>query len=185
MSLTEKEIVSKCQRGETEYYEQLVNKYKRSAYFYALGMVGSVEDALDLSQEAFIRAYRSIKRFKPQYQFKNWFFRILTNLCISHLRKKRRRRVEVSTEDKEGRTMPLPDDHFNPHLLLEQKEIMRQLWKALSELGNKHREIILLRDFQGLSYKQISEILEIPVGTVMSRLHQARSRLRVKMADFM
>ena len=184
MSLTEQEIISKCQQGETEYYEQLVNKYKKSAYFYALGMVGSAGDALDLSQEAFIKAYRSIKRFKLQFQFKNWFFRILTNLCISHLRK-RRRRAEVSTEDNKGATIPIPDDHFNPHLLLERKEIMRQLWKALSELGDKQREIILLRDFQGLSYKQISEILEIPLGTVMSRLHQARSRLRVKMADFM
>jgi len=184
MSFSEKEIISRCQQGEVEYYEELVNKYKRSAYFYALGMVGLVEDALDLSQEAFIRAYRSLKRFKPQYQFKNWFFRILTNLCISHLRRKGRR-AEVSTQDERGATIPLPDDRFNPQLLLERKETMSQLWKALSELGAKHREIILLRDFQGLSYQQIAEVLEIPIGTVMSRLHQARSRLREKTVGFL
>jgi len=184
MSLSEKEVISKCQRGELQYYEELVNRYKRRAYFYALGMVGSVEDALDLSQEAFIKAYRSLKRFKLQYQFKNWFFRILTNLCISHLRKKGRR-IEVSTEDEKGATIPLPDERFNPQLLLEEKETIKQLWKALSELSAKQREIILLRDFQGLSYQQIAQVLEIPIGTVMSRLHQARSRLREKMADFL
>ena len=184
MPLSEKEIISKCQQGETDYYEELVNKYKRRAYFYALGMVGSAEDALDLSQEAFIRAYRALKRFKPQYQFKNWFFRILTNLCISHLRR-RGRRMEVSTQDEKGATIPLPDDRFDPQLLLERKETMKQLWRALAELGAKHREIILLRDFQGLSYQQVSEVLEIPMGTVMSRLHQARSRLREKIAGFL
>lgn len=93
--------------------------------------------------------------------------------------------MEVSTQDEKGATIPLPDDRFDPQLLLERKETMKQLWRALAELGAKHREIILLRDFQGLSYQQVSEVLEIPMGTVMSRLHQARSRLREKIAGFL
>ena len=154
-----------------------MNRYMKDAYFIALGLVGNREDALDLSQEAFVRAYRNIKQVKPGRKFFPWFYQILKNLCISHLRKRRYRRAASLDADDCPQVAAAPDV-FSPDVLVNKNEVKAQLWEAIAKLDEKHREVIILRHFRGMSYDQISEALFCNKGTVTSRLYYARKRLK-------
>jgi len=148
----------------------------KDAYFIALGLVGNREDAMDLSQEAFIRAYRNIKHLKPDRRFFPWFYQILKNLCISHLRKRRYRR----TSSLDGENCPEPaatTDYFSPEVVAGRNELKDKVWQAIGKLDDKHREVIILRHFQNMSYEQIAEALYCNKGTVTSRLYYARKKL--------
>jgi RNA polymerase sigma-70 factor (ECF subfamily) len=152
----------------------------KDAYFIALGLVGNREDALDLSQEAFIRAYNNIESFNSKRNFFPWFYQILRNLCFSHLRKRKRERARFTFDlDSERQTFePETQEHFSPELVAERNETKDRLWKAISKLEPKHREVIILRHFQDLSYEEISKVLLCNKGTVTSRLYYARKRLK-------
>jgi len=176
-AMEESEAITKCQKGEPEAFGFLVKKYKKRAYFTALALVGSHDDALDLSQEAFVRAYRSIGTFDTRHRFFTWLYRILRNLCLNHLRNNRRR-AEILQEA--GNSV-IGKDPENPSLLLEKDEVKEAVWSAVSVLEPHEREIIILRDFQELSYKEIADALDCPVGTVMSRLFHARKALKDKL----
>ena len=179
-SLYEEEtaLVQRCQRGSKEAFEAIVRRYMKDAYFIALGLVGNREDALDLSQEAFIRAYRNIKRFNPQRDFFPWFYQILRNLCFNHLRNTRQQR-QRSLEQLGGEQITAGvDDGFVPDVVAERNEIKDRVWKAIGKLDDKHREVIILRHFQNLSYEQIAKNIFCSKGTVMSRLYYARNNLR-------
>jgi RNA polymerase sigma-70 factor (ECF subfamily) len=148
----------------------------KDAYFIALGFVGNREDAMDLSQEAFVRAYRNIKQVKPDRKFFPWFYQILKNLCISHLRKRKIRRAgSLDTED--CPEVADTSDNFSPEALARRSEIKDKVWQAIGKLDEKHREVIILRHFQNMSYEQIAEALFCNKGTVTSRLYYARKRL--------
>ncbi|MHC4741918.1 MAG: RNA polymerase sigma factor [Planctomycetota bacterium] len=167
----------RCRRGSREAFEVFVNKYMKDAYYIALGLVGNREDALDLSQEAFVRAYRNIKQVKPGRGFFPWFYQILKNLCISHLRKRKRR--QANSLDVEGCPEPeATNDDFSPDAVVGKDEIKKEVWQAISKLEPKHREVIILRHFRNMSYEQISEALFCNKGTVTSRLYYARKRLK-------
>jgi len=174
----EKEVLLRCRRGEKQAFEIIVKKYMKRAYFIALGLVGQHEDALDLSQEAFIRAYRNIKKFNPEQQFFPWFYQILKNLCFNHLKKIRNHRLASLQQITETELAAQRNDDFDPNLLVERNEIKDRVWKAIGQLGEKHREIIILRHFQNLSYGEIAEALFCSKGTVMSRLYYARKALK-------
>lgn len=169
-------VLQRCQRGSSEAFEVFVNKYMKDAYFIALGLVGNREDAMDLSQEAFVRAYRNIKDVKPGRKFFPWFYQILKNLCISHLRKRRYRRA--SSLNSEGcPELASTDDCFSPEVVARRNEIKDKVWQAIGKLDEKHREVIILRHFKNMSYDQIAEALFCNKGTVTSRLYYARKRL--------
>lgn len=168
--------IRRCRRGSPEAFEVLVNRYMKDAYFIALGLVGNREDALDLSQEAFVRAYRNIKYVKPGRKFFPWFYQILKNLCISHLRKNRYRKASSLDNDNCPET-EARSDCFSPEVVAGRNEMKDRVWQAIGRLEEKHREVIILRHFQNMSYEQIAEALHCNKGTVTSRLYYARKKL--------
>lgn len=172
--------IERCQTGSKHAFEAIVHKYMKDAYFIALGLVGNREDALDLSQEAFIRAYNNLESFNSERSFFPWFYQILRNLCFSHLRRRNRRQARFATDlDSEQSTIePEAHDGFAPELVAERNEAKDRLWKAIGQLEPKHREVIILRHFQDLSYEEISQVLLCNKGTVTSRLYYARKRLK-------
>jgi len=178
LSVCQEETIAmrRCRRGSAEAFEVLVNKYMKDAYFIALGLVGNREDALDLSQEAFIRAYRNIKHVKPGHRFFPWFYQILKNLCVSHLRKRRYRQA-ASLDAEDCPEVAAKDDGFCPDVVAGRNETKDRLWRAIGKLDDKHREVIILRHFQNMSYDQIAEALHCNKGTVTSRLYYARKKL--------
>ncbi len=169
-------VLQRCQRGSSEAFEVLVNRYMKDAYFIALGLVGNREDAMDLSQEAFVRAYRHIKDVKPGRKFFPWFYQILKNLCISHLRKRRYRQAS-SLNSENCPELASTDDCFSPEEVAKRNETKDKVWQAIGKLDDKHREVIILRHFKNMSYDQIAETLFCNKGTVTSRLYYARKKL--------
>ena len=165
-------------RSPREAFEVVVKTHMKDAYFIALGLVGNREDALELSQEAFYRAYKHFDQLNSQEKFFPWFYQILRNLCFSHLRKRRLRRAE-SLDEMDGEPMPSgPADVFDPEMVAERNESKDRVWRAISRLDEKHREVIVLRHFRNLSYDEMAKVLFCNRGTVTSRLYYARKRLK-------
>lgn len=170
----ERDVIREWKRGNKRAYEVLVRRYMSDAYLVAYGYVGNPEDARDLSQEAFVKVYQARARFDEERPFYPWFYRVLRNHCLNFLR---RGRVEVSIDNENShREIASPQ----PTALedLESEERRRIVRAAVARLSDDHREIIVLKNFKDCSYKEISEILDIPMGTVMSRLFYARQALR-------
>ena len=178
-SLCQEELLAmqRCRGGSREAFELFVNKYMKDAYFIALGLVGNREDALDLSQEAFVRAYRNIKQVKPGRGFFPWFYQILKNLCISHLRKRKYRRAS-SLDAEDCPEVEASGYGFLPDVVVDRNEVKDKVWQAIGRLDDKHREVIILRHFRNMSYEQIAEAIFCNKGTVTSRLYYARKRLQ-------
>jgi len=155
----------------------------KDAYYIALGYVGNRQDALDLSQEAFFKAYRKLDTLNADNKFFPWFYQILKNQCFSHLRKFKNRKTQSldSTED----PIIIEDEKhsFDPEMIAERNEARDRLWQAIGQLDEKHREVIVLRHFQNYSYDQIARTLLYSKGTVMSRLYYARKKLRKLLDD--
>jgi RNA polymerase sigma-70 factor (ECF subfamily) len=175
-------LVMRAKRGEIEAFEQLVGRYKRKAYFAALSFVGNHEDALDISQDSFVKAFRALKRFKVEFAFFPWFYTIVRNNCLNHLRRVRRRDERSLNELEESGFRAL-DTCAQPDEAAEKTELREEVMKAIGLLEPDHREIVMLRHFQGMSYKEMAETLGCPQGTVMSRLHSARQRLKGLLKD--
>lgn len=173
-------LMSQLKRGKTRALAGLVEKYKRQAYFLALGMVGNADDAYDISQEAFLRVYNSAGTFDETQRFFPWFYAIIANLCKNVLR---RRQIHAS------RCVDLADveymltDRVTPESDLVEHEEKRRLLEALRKLSFADREIINLNHFRMMSYDEIAALLKIPKGTVMSRLYYARKRLAKLMEE--
>ena len=180
LDLDERALILRCQSGERDAFEPIVNRYMRRAAAFALGWTGSRDDALDLSQEAFARAFRAIARFDPERPFYPWFHRILKNLCLNHLGRASVRR-EVPLADGFAIIAANP----SPERLAERAELREIVWSAIRRLSERDREILVLREFQDLTYAEIAAVLDIPRGTVMSRLHHARARLRALLAPIL
>ncbi len=169
-------------------FEAFVKQHMKAAYLTALGLVGNREDALELSQEAFFRAYQHFDQLHSQGKFFAWFYQILRNLCFSHLRKRRVRRAHEApcVEDggqrtDDGDTGGFPADAggpFDPEVVAERNEAKDRLWRAIGQLDEKHREVIILRHFQNLSYDDMAKLLFCNRGTITSRLFYARQQLK-------
>lgn len=181
--IDERSIILRCQKGDKQIYGRLVTNYMKRAYFIALGLVGVHEGALDLSQEAFVRAYRSIDKLNPERKFFTWYYQILRNLCFNYLRD-HARHARPFSEIGEEQISSLADDSQDVSLEIEKQEMREALWNALDTLKPHEREIIILKDFQEMSYKEIAEYLDCPVGTVMSRLFNARKALKNKLEKY-
>jgi RNA polymerase sigma-70 factor (ECF subfamily) len=174
MSESEAELIQRCQQGDRIAYGILVKRYAGKAIGSAALMLGSQHDAQDAAQEAFVRAWRSIRRFTGQSKFSTWFHTILRNICVDRLRKRKRRGTPGELHDVHAH--PNPD--CDPVHQAEQAERRRRVWQAIQQLSDAHREVIVLNHFQHMSYREMAEVLNIPFGTVTSRLHAARKALR-------
>jgi len=176
--ISDREAVAACLQGNTQMYRHIVDRYKERAYYLALMYTKNREDALDLSQEAFYRAYRALKDFDASRPFYSWFYRILKNLCINFVNHRKRL---VRLDDTFQYEASNPEDH--PEEIFERNERAEMVWKGLNELNEKDREIIIMKDFNDFSYQEIAEALNIPIGSVMSRLYYARKRLMSKIDE--
>jgi len=179
----DQQAILDCQMGKSESYRFLVDKYKVRAYHAALIFTGNRDDALDLSQEAFFRAYRAIKSFEKGKKFYTWLYQILKNLSINHLKKRKKKSPVISdVEESSGPGLYFSSDG-RPDEIFETHELRDILWTALNRLKKEEKEIIVLKEFNELSYKEIAEVLDIPIGSVMSRLYYARQRLGYLMEE--
>jgi len=166
-----------ARRGDSAAFDSLVRAYQRKAYAVAYGFVGNREDAVELAQESFARAYRALHRFDTSMPFYPWLYRIIKNACLNHL-KKRKRHGEVSLDALVASGYDPPSDEGSPDQSAEHDELRRSIGRALAKLSPEHREILVLRHLQEMSYSEIAACLGVPPGTVMSRLHAARLNLR-------
>ena len=161
-----------------EAFEVIVKRHMKDAYLIALGLVGNREDALELSQEAFYRAYKHYNTLQSKGKFFPWFYQILRNLCFSHLRKRRVRRAGSLDDTQCGCPEPEGAECFEPEAIVERNEAKDRVWKAISRLDDKHREVIILRHFKNMSYDEMAKVLFCNRGTVTSRLFYARQKLK-------
>jgi RNA polymerase sigma-70 factor (ECF subfamily) len=172
----ERELIKKCRAGDSRFYEPLVRAYEQPGLRLALGMLGNLDDAKDSLQNAFVKAFDALPRFDLQRAFGPWFFQILRNQCRDQLRSRKARfRLEALDERLELRPA---DPERGPERRRERAEARELLWEALEKIGEEHREILVLKELQGFRYGEIATILEIPEGTVASRLYHARRALK-------
>ena len=178
--MTEAELVRAAQSGDQSAFEALVTANQAMVYSLAYRMTGNPEDAADLTQEAFLNAWRSLGSFNGQSAFSTWIYRLASNACIDFLRKeKRRSSLSMTLEDEdEDRQADLPDDRWSPQRELERREAQQAVRQGLSALSPEHREVLILRELEGLSYAEIAHALGLEEGTVKSRIARARLSLR-------
>lgn len=177
----ERELIRKCRAGDSRFYEPLVRAYEQPGLRLALGMLGNLEDAKDSLQNAFVKAFEALPRFDLKRPFGPWFFQILRNQCRDHLRSRKARfRLEALDERLELRPA---DPETGPERRRERAQARELIWEALEHIGEEHREILILKELQGFRYGEIAVILEIPEGTVASRLYHARRALKEALVE--
>ena len=180
----ERELVQQAKAGDRAAFAGLVSAYEGKIYNLALRYLGSREDAMDASQEVFLRVFRFLPGFQEESGFSTWIYRIGVNVCkdMLHRRLKRAEQpLEVPDEEDEGRPVDVPDLRYDPERIMEGAELRQALSDAILALPEQQREIIILRDIRGLSYEEIALALVLEAGTVKSRLFRARENLRKKL----
>ena len=173
-------IVRRVQHGDVNAFELLVAAYEKNVFNVALQMLGNREDAQDMAQEAFLKAYNSLSSFRGDSKFSSWLYRIVSNVCLDFKRRQGRRpSSSLTVEDDEGETLELDiaDESQSPEALLERKLTREAVRRGLQELPDEQRQILLLREIQGMSYEEISEAMGLEEGTVKSRIFRARKKL--------
>ena len=180
----EKEWILRAKQGDLFAFEELVLQYERMVYNVALRMMGHSEDAKDLSQEVFLKAYKNIQNFDERSAFSTWLYRITTNTCIDEMRRRKGKHtysLEEELENEEGSMQrQIADTGDTPEESLLREEKKSEILQALDTLSAEHRTAIVLRDIRGLHYEDISEIMELPLGTVKSRISRARNQLKTE-----
>ncbi len=170
-------LVLRAQRGERAAFGELVTRYMQRAYYTALGLVGNHDDALDLSQEAFARAFRARATIDAERPFFPWLYQIIRRLCFNHTRDQRSRRLKLERAGSWLGDTTMGRRPLAPDQAAERSELREQVGAAIERLAERERETLVLREFEGLRYREIAELLGIPIGTVMSRLYRARRSL--------
>ena len=186
-SLADERLVELALDGDQEAYGVLVRRYQRRLTAFLSQLVGDLELARELTQEAFIRAWSALERFDPRYRFSTWLFRIAHNLGIDQLRRKRLQTVSLYRTDSDGEEleMVVADLEKDPLGHLENRALADELRTVIDELRPEYRELVLLRHFAGLSYQEIADFKEMPLGTVKNKLFRAHSVLRRALAPFL
>ena len=180
--MSEEQLIRRAQQGDNGAFEELLLLHQKKVYNLCLRMSANPDDALDLSQEAFLRAWRSLGQYQFEANFSTWLFRLTSNICIDFLRRKKRRQETSLTESyddsDEGAELSVPDAQPGPEQQAITNETKIELARAMEQLSPEHREILQLRVIEDLQYEQIADILDVRVGTVKSRLARARLALR-------
>ncbi len=174
-------LIKKCKRGEEAAFEKLLNRYRGAIFSLCFRMTRHSEDARDLAQEIFIKVFSLLDRYDEEYAFSSWLFRIATNHCIDYLRRNRLRFLSLdgsTRSDDEEIELQLPDSGPRPDTVLQRKEALERLDEIITELPPHYRVITLLRHDQELSYEEIANILDLPLGTVKARIHRARNMIQ-------
>ena len=190
MSESDSELIERCKNGDMSAFDQIVQRYEVPLLNFIIRYIGDPESAEDLTQETFIRIYKNVKRYrKDKAEFRTWMYRIAANLCKNELRNRgRRSRImvnSVSADDDSGDAIEnAVDTTAGPDRQLEEKERQELLSQAISSLPDKLRTALILRDVQGMSYEEVSEIVGKPLGTVKSRINRARLMLKDRMAEY-
>nr|WP_330386466.1 sigma-70 family RNA polymerase sigma factor [Natronincola ferrireducens] len=174
-------LIDKARQGDIESFELLIKAYQQRAFNIAYRILGNLEDANDVTQEALLKVYRSIHNFKGNSSFSTWLYSIVNNVCIDFLRKNKKAKVLYidNQYQEEGYQREIPDEINTPECLFEKKEVKKMIHDAINQLNHEQRTIIVLRDIQGFSYQEIAEILNVSVGTVKSRINRGRSNLKL------
>ena len=178
----EAELIERAKKGDTEAFGTLVERYQRRVIGVAMAVVHNQEDALELAQETFVRAFENVSKFESRSSFSTWLYRIAANTAID-FRRREGRHPTTRGEEAETEIQRLPSGLGDSFKEAQRNELRQRLNDALEELTPEHRAAILLREVEGLSYDEISEVMQCPRGTVMSRLHYARNRLREILKD--
>jgi RNA polymerase sigma-70 factor (ECF subfamily) len=172
------ELLRRCRAGESRFYEPLVRAYERPALRAAVSLLGDPDEARDAVQDSFVRAYQALDKFDLERPFAPWFFRILRNTCRDRLRL-RKPRFELSALDRALTT----EEGDGPERNQERGAARTLLWRGLERIGAEHREVLVLKEIDGFSYAELAGALEVPEGTIASRLYHARRALRDAFRD--
>jgi RNA polymerase sigma-70 factor (ECF subfamily) len=185
--LADERLVEIALDGDEQAYGVIVRRYQRRLTAFLSQLVGDVELARELSQEAFVRAWSALERFDPRYRFSTWLFRIAHNLGIDHLRRRRLHTMPLYRTDSDGDEVEvvIADVAKDPLGHLENRALASELREVIDGLRPEYRELVLLRHFAGLSYQEIADFMEMPLGTVKNKLFRAHSVLRTALADFL
>jgi len=192
-------LVERAQQNDDGAFAELVRRHERRVYNICYRMLGSEEEASEALQDAFLRAYQFIKKFKGKSSFYTWLYRIATNVCLTRLRKRKTALIDSFEKDEVSgelrRRKPIflstdvlgdiPDASQNPERLVRQKELREALNQAVEELPTDFRSVVVLRDFEGLSNREVSKVLNLSVPAVKSRLHRGRLFLRNRLERYM
>lgn len=180
--MTEQELVERAKKGDETAFEVLVTDNEKRIYNLCRRLTGNPENAAELTQEAFLNAWRGLSRFQGESSFSTWLYRLASNACIDFLRKEKRRQnlsMTVSLDDEEeARQVELPDERYAPERELERTEVRQAVAAGLERLTPEHRQVLVMREINGLSYAEIGAVLGLEEGTVKSRIARARNALR-------
>src|SRR6059058_243283 len=186
-SADERALVRGAQQGDMAAFEELVARHRDKIYARAYSMMKNEEEALDLSQEAWVKGWQRLKQFQGESSFVTWMTRIVINLCLDQLRKQKRHRsesIEMMEEESGGVERQMPIIVVNPTERLERSELRQRIDKALAQLSVEHRTVLILHEFEELEYKEIAKRMQCSIGTVMSRLFYARRKMANLLAGF-
>ncbi len=179
-------LVRAAQRGDMGAFEELVARHRDKIYARAYSMMRNEEEAIDLSQEAWVKGWQRLRQFQGESSFGTWLTRIVINLCLDQLRKQKRHRtdsIEAMSEESGGVERQMPVVNVNPTAGLERAELRQRIDRALGQLSYEHRTVLVLHEFEEMEYKEIAKTMGCSIGTVMSRLFYARRKMAALLAD--
>jgi RNA polymerase sigma-70 factor (ECF subfamily) len=185
-SAADDQLVKWAKRGDMAAFEELVARHRDKIYARAFSMMRNEDEALDLSQEAWVKSWQRLKQFQGDSSFGTWMTRIVINLCLDQLRRRKRQRtesIEEMNEESGGVERQMPVVVTNPTEGLERVELRKRIDKALTQLSHEHRTVLVLHEFEEMEYKEIAKTMDCSIGTVMSRLFYARRKMAVLLAN--